>query len=365
MFLSLKVIALSELEVSGNMLQSEFWGKFRAGPSWTPLAFHWEYQASSGRFLLLLRRFCLGLRFAYVPYGPQISGDMRSEELSRFLCVLAAELKPHLGAACFFLRFDLAEGAGGGISEVSPRPIGTDGYCRIIQLNRPLRRAAHHVQPQSTVILNLDASEEELLANMHKKTRYNIKLAIRRGVVIKRYAGRSAIARLGQWYLLYQETAVRDRIAVRSMAYYRRLFRIDEASARPCLSLYVAEHRGDVLAGIIAARFGNRTTYMYGASGGVKRELMPNYLLQWTAIRDARCEGAAEYDFFGVPHSDNPNHPMHGLRRFKSGFGGKTLHYLGAWDYSYRPVLYQLFHRAEKLRGYLVDNRKTRCRPNQ
>jgi len=355
---SLRPIGLSELEVSGNILQSEFWGKFRAGPSWAPLAFHWEFQASSGQFLLLLRRFYLGLKFAYIPYGPRIPKDMKSEDMSRFLCVLAAELRPHLGAACFFLRFDLAEEARGEIPEPSPRR-------RIIQLNRPLRRASHHVQPQSTVVLNLDAGEEQLLANMHKKTRYNIKLAAKRGVVVRRYAGRSAIVRLDQWYLLCQETAARDRIAVRSMAYYKRLFGINESSTRPRLSLYIAEHRGDVLAGIIVARFGDRTTYMYGASGALKRELMPNHLLQWTAICDARSEGAAEYDFFGVPHSNNPSHPMHGLWRFKRGFGGRTLHYLGAWDYSYRPVLYQMFHCAEKLRGCLADRRKAKRRLNQ
>jgi len=341
--LSLRSIAISELETSGNILQSEFWGKFRAGPRWTPLAFHWEFHASGGRFLLLLRRLYPGLKFAYIPYGPRIPDILQGEELSRFLCALAAELRPHLGAACFFLRFDLAEETG-----------------RIVQLDFPLRRAPRRVQPQSTVMLNLGADEEQLLADMHRKTRYNIGLAARKGVVVRRYTGRPAIARLSRWYRLYRETAARDRILVHERAYYERLFTISETSNRPRFSLYIAEHRGDTLAGIIVAGFGNRTTYMYGASGALKRELMPNHLLQWTAILDAKADGAAEYDFFGIPRSSNPNHPMHGLWRFKRGFGGTILHYLGAWDYSYRPVLYQLFRRAEKLRAYLVDRRKAK-----
>lgn len=339
--LSLRSIAISELEASGNILQSEFWGKFRAGPSWRPLAFHWEFNALSGRFLLLLRRLRPGLQFAYIPYGPRIPSNLQGEELSNLLCALATELRPHLGGACFFLRFDLAARLG-----------------RIAQLDSPLRRAPHRVQPQSTVMLNLSADKKQLLANMHRKTRYNIGLALRRGVVIRRYTGQPAIARLSRWHRLYQETAARDRILVHEMAYYKRLFEINGTAAEPRLSLYIAEHRGDTLAGIIVAGFGNRATYMYGASGGLKRELMPNHLLQWTAILDAKTEGAGEYDFFGIPPSSNPNHPMHGLWRFKSGFGGAILHYLGAWDYSYRPILYQLFRCAEKLRAYLANRRK-------
>ncbi|CAD7840817.1 hypothetical protein S1OALGB6SA_117 [Olavius algarvensis spirochete endosymbiont] len=363
--LSLRTIAISELEDSGNILQSEFWGKFRAGPHWTPLAFHWEFQASSGRFLLLLRRFQLGLKFAYIPYGPKIPDNLRSEVLSRFLCELAAELKAYLGIACFFLRFDLAEEDNqipGKNSELLPRPMGSDRdfHRHVVQLNCPLRRASHRVQPQSTVILNLGVDEKQLLTNMHRKTRYNIGLAARKGVVVSRYAGQSAIARLSQWYRLYQETASRDRISVRDIVYYKRLFEISEITAQPQFSLYIAEHHGDTVAGIIVARFGGSVTYMYGASGALKREMMPNHLLQWTAIRDAKTEGATEYDFFGIPRSNSPNHPMHGLWRFKMGFGGTILHYLGAWDYPYGAVLYRLFRCVERLRGYLIDRRKTK-----
>jgi len=354
-------MAISELKGSEGILQSEFWGKFRAGPRWTPLAFYWELQPSSGRFLLLLRGFHLGLKFAYIPYGPEIPESLRNEELSRFLCALADELRAHLGASCFFIRFDLA-GEAGEIPEEESSPRPTDGdenfRRRAIQLNRPLRPASRRVQPQSTAILNLGPDEKRLLANMHRKTRYNIGLAARKGVVVTRYVGRPAIARLGQWYRLYRETAARNRISIHDMAYYRRLFRVNESVARTRLSLYIAEHHGDTLAGIIVARLGNRATYMYGASGALKREMMPNHLLQWTAVRDAKAEGATEYDFSGIPHGNSPNHPMYGLWRFKVGFGGRILHYLGAWDYPYRPVFYRLFRCAERLRGYFVDRRK-------
>ena len=363
--LSLRAIAISELEDSGNILQSEFWGKFRAGPNWTPLAFHWEFQTSSGSFLLLLRHFYLGLKFAYIPYGPKIPDNLKSEELSQCLCALAVELRTYLSAACLFIRFDLAEKTGKSrILEKNPKsyPMDSDrnSHRHMIQLTRPLRRAPYRVQPQSTMILNLGVNEKQLLASMHKKTRYNIGLSARRGVVVTRYVDQLAISRLSQWYRLYQETAARDRISIHDMAYYKRLFEINATTAQPQFSLYIAEHHGDTLAGVIVARFGGRATYMYGASGALKREMMPNHLLQWIAIRDAKAEGATEYDFFGIPHADSPNHPMHGLWRFKVGFGGTILHYLGAWDYSYRPILYHLFCCTERLRGYLVNRRKAK-----
>jgi len=269
---------------------------------------------------------------------------------------------------CLFVRFDLALESRilEKNREQSQYLTNPDEFPRhhIDQFICPLHRAPRRVQPQNTVILKLGPSEEQLLANMHRKTRYNIRLAARKGVVIARYVGQPAIARLSQWYRLYRQTAARDRISVHSLAYYKRLFEVDEEMAKSKLSLYFAEHRGDILAGIIVVRSGNRTTYMYGASGALKREMMPNYLLQWHAIRNAKIEGAGEYDFFGIPPSSSPNHPMHGLWRFKMGFGGKIACYLGAWDYSYMKVLYQIFCCAEKMRGYFVDCRKAKRRFN-
>ena len=179
-------------------------------------------------------------------------------------------------------------------------------------------------------------------------------------MVIQRHTGKDALKVLPLWYEIYRETGRRDGIALHSESYYRRLFE-NSLQVDTGFSLYTAEHEEDTLAGIIVARSAWRSVYMYGASGALKRELMPNQLLQWTAIKDARAEGAVEYDFFGIPPADNPDHPMHGLWRFKTGFGGEILHYRGAWDYPLNPFFYSGYRRAEKIRGELALRRKKKA----
>lgn len=351
-----------ELVGSDNLLQSGFWGDFKSTAGWTPRGFRWEFKSPygsfQGRILLLERRFPGNLRMAYIPYGPSLPDELDADvaAVSNLLTAIARALKSHLPKSCFMIRFDLTGGTRGTVgspeSAIRPQP-----------LDSPLRPAPYRVQPQDTVILNLEPDENALLAGMHKKTRYNIRLATKKGVEIHRHTGDAALQILPQWYELYRETGHRDGISLHSESYYRRLIEnvraAGEAGAEsPAISLYTAKHEGDTLAGIIVVRSGGRSVYMYGASGALKRELMPNQLLQWAAIRDARNEGALEYDFFGIPPADDPSHPMHGLWRFKTGFGGEILHYRGAWDYACKPAVYNLYRWAEKLRGRLAALRK-------
>ena len=362
-------LELSELDQGDNLLQTGFWGRFKGEAGWRPAAFAWqcpglqalltpspaaqgpppENQAAPsprGRFLLLERSLPGGPSIAYIPYGPALPAGLPTPALTQLLAALAAALRNELSPSCFMVRFDLIE------PSAPPRPPG-----------RPLRPAPLRIQPPDSIILNLTPPPETLLAGMHKKTRYNIRLAERKGVRIRRFSPPQAAEPLGEWYRLYTETARRDRIALHTETYYRRLFehaaRIEARGAPPVrLNLYMAEHQGAPLAGIITARSGGRCLYLYGASGSLKRELMPNHLLQWRAITDARAEGAREYDFFGIPPDESPEHPMHGLRRFKIGFGGDIVHYLGAWDFPFSPLLYTLYTRAERFRARRTARRK-------
>jgi len=359
---SLEPINLGEFEASDNLLQSRFWGNFKAAAGWTPMAFQWNTAIPTGsfqgRFLLLHRHFPGNLRMAYIPYGPALPEelDTDSSSASKLLISIARSLGTHLPKGCFVIRFDLTGGTRGRVgspeSAIHPQP-----------LNRPLHPAPYRVQPQDTVMLNLEPDENKLLSGMHKKTRYNIRLAEKKGVTIHRHTGKDALKNLPLWYEIYRETGRRDGISLHPESYYRRFFENasgpEEATAgSPELSLYAAEHEGDTLAGIIVVRSGRRSVYMYGASSALKRELMPNQLLQWAAIKDARTEGAGEYDFFGIPPADNPSHPMHGLWRFKTGFGGEIRHYRGAWDYPMKPVIYNMYRLAERVRGQLAALRK-------
>jgi lipid II:glycine glycyltransferase (peptidoglycan interpeptide bridge formation enzyme) len=156
---------------------------------------------------------------------------------------------------------------------------------------------------------------------------------------------------------LYRVTARRDRITLHSFDYYRRQF---ESAACPGaigpgaveLKLLLARHEGDLLAGIIVALHGEAATYLYGASSDLKRNLMPAYGLQWEAIRLARRRGCRTYDLFGIPPSSDPGHPMHGLYRFKTGFGGREVHRPGCWDVPYRPLAYAAYAVAERSRAW-------------
>jgi lipid II:glycine glycyltransferase (peptidoglycan interpeptide bridge formation enzyme) len=206
------------------------------------------------------------------------------------------------------------------------------------------------VQPPSTVVLDLRRSEEELLAAMKGKWRYNIGLAVRRGVTVVDDDG----GRLDEWYALHRETGERDRIAVHSYAYYRVLFDMadDYGEGAPKYRLLLAESEGDLLAGIVVAFRGGVAWYPYGASSSSGRSLMPNYALQWQGIRMARERGCRRYDFFGIPPDDDPSHPMHGLYRFKTGFGGTIRNRLGCYDVVLRPLRYTLLRQAETARDF-------------
>jgi lipid II:glycine glycyltransferase (peptidoglycan interpeptide bridge formation enzyme) len=174
------------------------------------------------------------------------------------------------------------------------------------------------------------------------------------------------LAALDEFYELYTATSKRDGIALHPKAYYRRLFELaaadmgvprtiegsPRADGRPRadIRLWVARHEGQALAAIVTLFYGEEAVYLYGASGDEKRNLMPAYALQWAAMKAAKESGCLRYDLYGIPPSDDPGHPMAGLYRFKTGFGGDLLHYAGSWDYVYKPLAYAILSMAERAR---------------
>jgi lipid II:glycine glycyltransferase (peptidoglycan interpeptide bridge formation enzyme) len=196
---------------------------------------------------------------------------------------------------------------------------------------------------------------------MKPKWRYNIGLAARKGVTVRR-AGEEG---LDLFYRLLAETARRDGIAVHGVEYYRGLFELAReygsggALPAPDLRLYLAECGGETLAAIVTLFRGNEAVYLYGASSDRMRNLMAPYALQWQAMEDAAAAGCTVYDLFGIPPNDDPGHPMAGLYRFKTGFGGRIIHRPGSWDYACKPLGAALFHAAEYARKRLRDRKKT------
>jgi len=203
------------------------------------------------------------------------------------------------------------------------------------------------VQPLATQLLNIDLDPEALKASFKPKTRYNLNLAERKGVKVSGSRDVTIFARLAG------ETAKRQGIHLPGAAYYQTA--LDLFGRRDEVRLYLAEHEGDVLAGIMVFRFGKTAYYLFGGSTERKRELMPNYLLHWQAMLDFRALGCDTYDWWGIPEEPAPDHPWFGLYRFKTGFGGETVRYVGLYEHVLRPGRLRLERGLQQL--------KTRIRP--
>jgi len=327
---------------AASFLQSDVWGKFKSRFGWKSRAFLIELSGYAACPLLLLsRRLAPGFSFAYVPWGPSLPDNFPASDRTAALAELAIKLKPLISRNTAFIRFDPPWAKG-------------DGENQLL-LSAGFKRAAADIQPPDTVIIDLSSSEEEILAAMKPKWRYNISLAGKKGVQVN--SGDSH--EIEKFYNLLKETAQRDGIAVHSVDYYKTLFEICEASrGSESLRLYTASHEGDILAAVVVLFRKNTATYLYGASSNIKRNLMAPYALQWKAMQDAKSAGCIYYDLFGIPPDDNPNHPMSGLYRFKTGFGGRIIHRPGSLDFVYKPFVYNLFNFAEALRKKIRDRRK-------
>ena len=343
---------LSRCNEASSFLQSGFWGSFKARFGWNARAFLAEWDSPGGEttpLLVIRRRMGPGFSLAYVPGGPELPpGFPSSAGPGEALRELAEALRGFLPRNTALIRFD--------------PPWFTEGDIPPPLLGKPFSRAAADVQPPDTVIVDLRPSGEAILRGMKPKWRYNIRLAEKKGVTVRRADEEG----LDRFYALLRETAKRDGIAIHSRDYYGALFshRRDYAGGGgspgvPDIRLYLACHGGETLAAIITLFRKTAAVYLYGASSDHKRNLMAPYALQWRAMADARAEGCLEYDLYGIPPREDPSHPMAGLYRFKTGFGGRIIHRSGSWDYAYRPVLRHMFTAAEGARKGLRNIRKS------
>ncbi len=364
--------------LAGSLLQSGFWARHKARFGWRAHPFRCAWRGEEFPLLVLSRPLAPGLALAYVPHGPLL--EPPAAEREAFLAGLGRALRPRLPAGTLFLRFDPPWSVG-----EAPPAGGAAALHPAASRRGRLRRAPMDIQPPATVVVDLRPPEETLLERMKPKTRYNIRLALRKGVEVAE-GGRED---LPAWYALYRETARRDRIALHGFGYYDALFAACEEAARavpagacgasggvpsaelretrsvsyPRIRLFLARHEGDLLAGIVVAQKPQAAWYLYGASADRKRSLMPSYAAQWTAMRALRADGCPAYDLFGIPPREDPAHPMAGLYRFKTGFGGAILHRPGCWDLPCRPLAYRGYRLAEAGRRFWFGRvRKLRVR---
>ncbi len=196
-------------------------------------------------------------------------------------------------------------------------------------------KAPKEIQPKDTVMIDLNKPEDDILKNMKSKWRYNIRLAKRKGVTIRQSTD---LADLDKFYEIARVTSERDKFHIHEKQYYEALFR--NLVVNNWIKLFVAEYEGEVLAVNIVSFYKDTVTYMHGASSNEHRNLMAPHLLQWEAILEAKKQGFAKYDFYGVAPENEPNHAWSGISRFKLGFGGKRVSYVGAYDIVYKKFWY-------------------------
>jgi len=320
------------------------WGNFKSIFGWTASAFlvelFFENNVKKFPLLILSRKIAPGFSLAYVPWGPEFPEFFPIEQRPAAAAQIAKKLKKQISRNVMFMRFE---------------PPWQKTETEELFLIAGFKKAAAAVQPPDTVIIDLNVSCEEILMQMKPKWRYNISLAEKKGIKVDT----CGVRQINVFYNLLKETAQRDGIAVHDINYYRTLFEICENEKEKLnICLYTASHENDVLAAIVVLFRGKDAIYLYGASSNIKRNMMAPYALQWKAMQDAKEKGCVNYDLFGIPPNEEPNHPMAGLYRFKTGFGGQIIHRAGTWDYPYKKICYHLFNTAEKFRKKLMNLKK-------
>lgn len=298
-----------------HVLQGTAWGKLKS-------QFGWQVErisSGSAHAQVLFKYLPLGYSIGYIPKGPLGTLD---EAFWGELEQLAARKR------AIFIRLepDQFESAG-----IDPWPV------------RKNLVTAKPIQPAQTIVLDIRGSEEEILARMKQKTRYNIHLAEKKEIDV------SASTDVAAFHEMMLTTGSRDGFGIHSRAYYEQAFSLH--SPGNYSQLLFARYQKTNLAGVMLFKAGNRCWYFYGASTNDERNRMPVYLLQWEAIRWARQAGCEEYDLWGIPDAPedvledqfaNRSDGLWGVYRFKRGFGGRMERTARTVDLVAQPFLYRL-----------------------
>lgn len=327
---------------NGHILQTTAWGQFKAEGAWHMHALVWEengvWQAAA---MILERKLPFsGKTMFYVPRGYVLDYEdddlleKFTREIRRFARTRGAILIK-IDPAIPYALYD-AEG------QPLPDFMRQDAFITKMRTYgyRHLGFALDFdgIQPRFVFRLPIAAEEEDIFKQFHQKTRYNIRLAQRKGIEVRRATREDLVS----FTKLMNITGRRDGFITRPLSYFQKMY--DQLEPRGMLSLFMAKHpEGGDIAGAILLHFGDKAWYLYGASDNAYRESMPNYLLQWEMIRYARRLGARIYDFRGISGNLDPEHPLYGLYRFKKGFRGILTEFVGEFDDVLSPVWYALW----------------------
>ncbi len=324
-----------------HLLQSWQWGEVKSKFGWEALHQAWGDERTPDAAALILQRsipiagFAARLRVLYVPKGPLLR-DWGDNALCRRVLDDLQVLAREKGAIFIKIDPDVPLGMGvPGDPDAQEDRLGENVGTELDGLG--WKSSKEQIQFRNTVLVDLTAPEDEMLARMKQKTRYNVRYAIRQGVTV-RVGSREDFELL---YRMYAETSVRDGFVIRSEDYYHSLW--STFLENDMLTPLVAEVEGEPVGALMLFHLANRAWYLHGMSRDIQRKKMPNYLLQWEAMRRAKEKGCMVYDLWGAPDVFDESDSMWGVYRFKRGLGGRVLRTIGAYDYPVRPILHKLY----------------------
>ena len=300
-----------------HILQTEEWGRLKS-------AFGWNSQyliCGEAGALILFKKLPLGFSVGYIPKGPVGEGWNN--------------IWPEIDQLCkqqraIFLKVEVD------FDELDIKSMGG--------IENNFIAESRTIQPRRSIVIDLSGSEDDWLSRMKQKTRYNVRLAQKKDVVVETSAD------IAEFHSLMEKTGTRDGFGVHSKAYYQMAYDIFHPLG--LCELLTARYEGKALAALMVFAHGKRSWYLYGASGDEERNRMPAYVLQWEAMRWAAKCGCVEYDRWGIPDENEAtletqfserSDGLWGVYRFKRGYGGKMTRSVGAWDRVYNPLLYRFY----------------------
>ncbi len=313
---------------AGTILQTSLWGRLKAEFGWS-----WEIidqtpsTTVNGGALILYKSLPLKMgSIAYVPRGPLVNWGNVEEIEATLLAIETAARRKRAWAVW--------------IEPEIPKKFNASETL----LKNGYKHSARTIQPPSTIVIDISGDEDEILARMKSKTRYNIRLAERKGVTVRE----GGLDDLDTFYTLMQETGERDNFGIHTKRYYQRLLELFTPVGQAGLIFAMVGDKPS--AALLLLALGHSAWYIAGASSNQYRQLMPTYAAQWAAIHWAKAQGCLTYDLWGVPDAEEDileaqfserSDGLWGVYRFKRGFGGKLVRYTGLWEKALHP-LYRL-----------------------
>lgn len=326
-----------------HFLQSSQWAQVKEKLGWKAYFKIWKTDQDEviAGALILERQIKIPyipwkLSIQYIPKGPLVdwSNKTLADKIVKDLQKFAKERK------VIFVKIDPDVYIENSILEKSIRNYRLENQNAISILKAgEWRSSVSQVQFQNTMWIDLRLDEDQILANMKQKTRYNIRLAQKKGIKIR-------VANVIEYPLLYQmyaQTSIRDQFVIRPEFYYLDLW--EKFSKAGYCEALLAEYEGLPIAGLVLYYFGERAFYVYGMSTDQYRNYMPTYALQWEAIQRSKEKGKKFYDLWGAPPQVLESDPMYGVYRFKVGLGSDLVKTIGEWDFIVNPILFFLYNK--------------------